>query len=158
MKEKIKQLSREHFEYELPELLCSEEKLELEVETGKIYKGTLVIRNKENRRMKGLIYSSSHLLCLDTDSFVGTEVTVSYEIHAEDIRVKDTIQGVISIVSSCGEKEISFMITVVEKYIEASFGEVKDLFHFTNLAKIIKYSNSLYLFNIAFFLLEFLFS
>ena len=136
LKEKIKQLSREHFEYELPELLCSEEKLELEVETGKIYKGTLVIRNKENRRMKGLLYSSSHLLCLDTDSFVGTEATVSYEVHAEDIRVKDTIQGVISIVSSCGEKEIPYTITVVEKYIEASFGEVKDLFHFTNLAKI----------------------
>ena len=136
LKEKIKQLSREHFEYELPELICSQEKIELEVETGKIYKGTLVIRNKEKRKMKGLLYSSSHLLCLDTDSFVGTEVTISYEIHAEDIRVKDTIKGTISIVSSCGEKEIPYTITVVEKYIEASFGEVKDLFHFTNLAKI----------------------
>lgn len=136
MKEKIKQLSREHFEYELPELLCSKEKLELEVETGKTYKGTIVIRNAKKRKMKGLLYSSSHLLCLDADSFVGTEAVISYEVHAEDIRVKDTIKGTISIVSSCGEKEIPYTITVVEKYIEASFGEVKDLFHFTNLAKI----------------------
>lgn len=136
MKEKIRQLSREHFEYELPELLCSEEKLELEVETGKVYRGKLIIWNKEEREMKGLVYSSSHLLRFERDSFVGKDAALFYEFSAEDIRARDTIEGSISIVSSCGEKEIPFKVRVVERYIEASFGEVKDLFHFTNLARI----------------------
>lgn len=136
LKDKIKKLSREHFEYELPEIICTPSKLEIEVETGKCYKGTFTIENKAGKDMKGLLYSSSHLLCLSVDSFVGDKVVVDYEFQAEDIRAKDNIKGTISIVSSIGEKELSVEVNVVEKYVEASFGEVKDLFHFTNLAKI----------------------
>lgn len=136
MKEKITQLSRERFEYELPKIVCSQDKLEIEVETGRIAKGTFVIKNTENRYMKGLLYSSSHLLCLEESSFVGTEAVIAYEFHAEDIRAKDTLRGHISIVSSCGEKELPFEITVLEKYVEAAYGEIRDLFQFTNLAKM----------------------
>lgn len=136
LKDKITRLSREHFEYELPEIICSEEKISIAVETGKIHKGVLKLKNKEGRNMKGLVYSSSHLLCLEIDSFDGREVEIGYEFRATDIRTKDVIHGAISIVSSCGEKEIPFQATITEKYVEASFGEVKDLFHFANLAKI----------------------
>lgn len=136
MKEKITQLSRERFEYELPQIICSEEKLEIEVETGRIVKGTFTIKNAEDRYMKGLLYSSSHLLRLTENSFVGTEAVIEYTFYAEDIRAKNKINGVISIVSSCGEKELPFEITVTEKCIEASFGEVRDLFHYANLARI----------------------
>lgn len=136
LKDKITRLSREHFEYELPEIICSEEKISIAVEIGKIHKGVLKLSNKEGRNMKGLIYSSSHLLCLEMGSFDGREVEIGYEFQATDIRTRDVIHGAISIVSSCGEKEIPFQVTVLEKYVEASFGEVKDLFHFANLAKI----------------------
>lgn len=136
LKDKITRLSREHFEYELPEIICSEEKLSIAVEIGKVHKGVLKLKNKEGRNMKGLVYSSSHLLCLEMESFDGHEVEIGYEFQATDIRTRDEIHGTINIVSSCGEKEIPFQVTVLEKYVEASFGEVKDLFHFTNLAKI----------------------
>lgn len=136
MKDKITKLSRERFEYELPEIICSEDKLNIAVEVGKVYTGVIKLKNKEGRNMKGLIYSSSHLLCLETESFDGREVEIGYEFRATDIRTKDVLHGTISIVSSCGEKEIPFQVTVLEKYVEASFGEVKDLFHFANLAKI----------------------
>ena len=136
MKEKITQLSREHFEYELPKIVCSQDKLVIEVETGRIVKGSFVIKNTEERYMKGLLYSSSHLLCLGETYFAGKEAVISYEFHAEDVRPRDTIVGNISIVSSCGEMELPFEITVLEKYIEGSVGEIKDLFHFTNVAKM----------------------
>lgn len=136
MKDKIKQLSREHFEYELPKLICSTEKIETEVETGRVHKGTFVLKNSEGEEMKGLLYTTSHLLCLSTDSFCGKEITVEYVFHAEDVRARDVQKGCISIVSSCGEKEIPFEIKVTDKVVESSFGEIKDLFHFTNLAKI----------------------
>lgn len=136
MKEKITQLSRERFEYELPKLVCSREKLEIEVETGRIVKGSFVLGNTEGRHMKGLLYSSSHLLQLEISSFSGEEVVISYVFHAEDIRAKDSIEGQISIVSSCGEMELPFEIKVLEKYIESPYGQVKDLFQFANLAKL----------------------
>lgn len=136
LKDKITRLSREHFEYELPEIICSEEKISIVVEVGKIHKGVLKLKSKDGRNMKGLVYSSSHLLCLETDSFDGRKIEIGYEFRATDIRTRDIIHGAISIVSSCGEKDIPFQVTVTEKYVEASFGEVKDLFHFANLAKI----------------------
>ena len=136
MREKITRLSRERFEYELPKILCSEQKLEIEVETGRIVKGSFTLKNTEERYMKGLLYSSSHLLRLGESSFTGTEAEISYEFHAEDIRARDVIKGQISIVSSCGEMELPFEIRVTEKYAEASIGEIRDLFQFTNLAKM----------------------
>lgn len=136
MKDKITRLSREHFEYELPEIICSREKINIAVEVGKVYKGVLKLKNKEGRDMKGLVYSSSHLLRLENNAFHGREVELRYEFRATDIRTKDVFHGTISIISSCGEKEIPFQVTVMEKYVEASFGEVKDLFHFANLAKL----------------------
>lgn len=136
MKEKITQLSRERFEYDLPKLVCSREKLEIEVETGKVAKGTFVLGNTAGRQMKGLLYSSSHLLELEMTSFVGEETEIGYEFHAEDIRAKDKITGQISVVSSCGEMELPFEITVLEKFIDSPFGEVRDLFQFANLARL----------------------
>lgn len=136
MREKITRLSRERFEYELPKILCSEQKLEIEVETGRIVKGSFTLKNTEERYMKGLLYSSSHLLRLGESSFTGTEADIPYEFHAEDIRARDVIKGQISIVSSCGEMELPFEIRVTEKYAEASIGEIRDLFQFTNLAKM----------------------
>lgn len=136
VKDKITQLSRERIEYEIPELICSEEKISFEVEVGKVYKGSFTIKNKAERNMKGLLYSFSHLLCLEIDSFMGKEIEIGYEFDARDIRTKDTIKGTISIVSSCGEKEIPFEVTVVERYMEGCYGEVKDLFQFANLAKV----------------------
>ena len=136
MKEKITQLSRERFEYELPELICSVDKLEIDVETGQTIKGSFTIKNAADRYMKGVLYSSSHLLCLEEDSFVGAKAKIGYCFHAEDVRARDTVKGAISIVSSCGEKELPFEIRITDKVVEASFGEVRDLFHFTNLAKM----------------------
>lgn len=136
LKEKITQLSREHFEYALPRLICSKEKIVIEVETGHTAKGVFILGNEEDRYMKGLLYSSSHLLRLSQSSFSGNEATIEYVFHAEDIRAKDSISGNISVVSSCGEMEIPFQINVVEKCVVSAYGEIHDLFNFTNIAKL----------------------
>ena len=51
MKEKITQLSKEIFEYELPKIILSEEKIEFEVESGKEYRGSITIKNNKNAVM-----------------------------------------------------------------------------------------------------------
>ena len=62
MKDKITKLSREHFEYELPEMICSEEKISIAVETGKVYKGVLKLKNREGRNMKVSIFFLSFIV------------------------------------------------------------------------------------------------
>lgn len=135
VKEKIRQLSREIFEYELPKIILSKEKLQFEVETDHVYQDSFVVSNSENRSMKGILYSSNPLMQLEDTSFVGKENTITFAFHAKDLTAKDNIEGVISLVSSCGEIEIPYIATIIEPYVNTSLGMVKDLFHFANLAK-----------------------
>ena len=48
MKEKIEQLAKGKFEYQLPQLLLSEEKLVIRAEAGRIYRGCFCISNSKN--------------------------------------------------------------------------------------------------------------
>ncbi len=136
MKEKITQLSKEIFEYELPKIILSEEKIEFEVESGKEYRGSITIKNNKNAVMKGLSYSSLHSLHIETPSFAGKENEIAYTFSAEEFEEKQDITGNIIIVSSCGEITVPFAAHIIPPYVETKIGKINDLFHFANLAKI----------------------
>lgn len=136
MKEKITQLSKGIFEYELPQIVLSEEKIEFEVESGKEYRGSIVIKNSKNTEMKGLIYSSVHFLHIENTSFVGKENKISYVFFAEKFEEKQNITGAITIVSNCGEVIVPFDVHIITPYIETKIGKIDNLFHFANLAKV----------------------
>lgn len=135
MKEKITQLAKGIFEYELPEVLLSEEVLNLQIEAGKEYHGSFTVRNEKNKSIKGVIYSSSYLMEVKTTSFVGESCAVEYIFHGKDLSPKETYQGNISIVSSSGEVKLPFEVKILEPYAKTSLGEIADLFNFANLAK-----------------------
>lgn len=136
MKEKITQLSKGIFEYELPQIILSEERIEFEVESGKEYRGSIVIKNSHNTEMKGLIYSSVHFFHIQTTSFVGKENKISYIFLAEEFEGKQDITGTITIVSNCGEIMVPFLVHITTPYIETKIGKIDNLFHFANLAKV----------------------
>ena len=92
MKEKITQLSKGIFEYELPQMILSEEKIEFEVESGKEYRGTLTVKNNKNVEMKGLVYSSTHIFHIENSSFVGRENKISYVFYAKEFEEKQNIK------------------------------------------------------------------
>lgn len=136
MKEKITQLSKGIFEYELPQMMLSEEKIEFEVESGKEYRGTLTVKNNKNVEMKGLVYSSTHIFHIENSSFVGRENKISYVFYAKEFEEKQNITGAITIVSNCGEITVPFTIHIITPYIETKIGKIDNLFHFANLAKV----------------------
>lgn len=136
MKEKIEQLARGNFEYELPRILVSEEAINITVETGSTYQGSFSIQNSEGSRMKGVLYSSSRFLCLETDKFIGEITQIRYHYIADYQNSGDEYQETISIISDCGEVVIPVNITVEAPYYDTSLGKIKDLFQFANLAKV----------------------
>jgi len=135
VKQKIEQLSKGIFEYQLPDIILSEEKIERTVAAGRTHRGTFIISNSKGSRMKGVLYSSSRLLTLENDKFIGEENEISYEFSAEYMNNGDVITGEISIISDCGETLLPFAITIEPPFCESSMGVIKDLFQFTNLAK-----------------------
>ncbi len=135
MKEKIEQLAKGIFKYELPKILLSEETIDITIETGSTYQGSFSIRNSENSRMKGVLYSSSRLLCLETDKFIGEVVSIRYHYIADYQNAGDEFHEEISIITDCGEINIPVHIVIEAPYCDTSIGKIKDLFQFANLAK-----------------------
>lgn len=135
MKEKIDQLAKGIFKYEQPKLLLSEEFIDITVESGSTYQGSFTICNEEGSRMKGVLYSSSRLLSLETDKFISEKASIRYHFIADYLNAGEEFHEEISIITDCGEIKIPVTVIVEEPYCDSSLGKLKDMFHFANLAK-----------------------
>lgn len=136
MKEKMERFSKGDFDYKQPDLYLSVERIELTLEAGKIHEGSFIVYNSDSKPMKGIVTSSHRLLTLQETQINGTEKEIFYQINAAYLKSGDTIQGVIGIITDCGEQKIPFEITVEAPYFMTSLGKIKDLFQFTNLARV----------------------
>jgi hypothetical protein len=90
---------------------------------------------QERIELKGLVYSSSRLLRILDEQFLGNENVIRYKFRASGLQVGEVVSGDIVCVTSIGEFHIPFRVTIIPPYCLTKVGEVKDLFHFTNIAK-----------------------
>lgn len=134
MKEKINQLARGNFEFELPKILVSSEQLQFEVNPEKAYEGEFEISNSKQLVMKGLIYSSDPDLVLLQSAFSGksTRIPFRYKRKGEAIT---KASGTITIVSNFGEIAVPFQVTFVAPYVETTIGKIGTIKEFSELAK-----------------------
>ncbi|MBP9995946.1 MAG: hypothetical protein KBT19_01565 [Lachnospiraceae bacterium] len=116
-------------------LIFSETKIELSIHTGETYSGSFDFEEENGRLMEGCVYSSSIRMQPEETEFSGNKITVHYTLDSEGMRPGDVLKGVFSIVSDMGEYIVPFVVTVNYEVIESSLGSIKNLFHFTNLAK-----------------------
>ncbi len=136
MREKIKRFANENFEYELPEIILSQEKIELSVVSGSIFRGTLTIENQAGVDMRGVVYSNDRFLRVVNPMFIGAHSSIQYTFIAKTMEPGECFAGALYVVSSCGEVSIPVTVSVVKPYFESSVGTIADLFHFSNLAQI----------------------
>ncbi|MEG1458627.1 MAG: DUF5717 family protein [Acetivibrio sp.] len=135
MREKIKRLAKENFEYELPEILLSEEQISIIAEIGSVATGSLWISNEQEKKMKGIVYSSLPELHIINPMFNGKTNEIQYRFDAKKAIAGEKSKGKLFIVSCCGEVNLPISIEVTEAYGQTSLGKIKDLFHFANLAQ-----------------------
>ena len=72
--------------------------------------------------------------CINPE-FSGTGVTIAYKTNIQGSVPGDVLTGELYIVSDMGEYVIPYVINVAYENIESSLGPIKNMFHFTNLAK-----------------------
>lgn len=132
MKKKIYQLAREEFEYIPAMLLLKEEAIQKEAQEGSSARGTLFIRNSDNRRMKGVLYATSPFIHLETAAFSGTEALIDYQLLTMDRKAGEHLQGEIYLVTSCGEYRIDVELVIKENEQKKKAG---NLFRLANLAR-----------------------
>lgn len=136
MKEKISLISKGEFEYEQPILCLSTDQINIVEDAGKVLTGTFVISNSQERQMKGKVYSSNNLVKLKENDFHGIENHITYELITEEVQAGTILNGSFLIISDCGEATLPFSIHIAQPYFESSLGKIKDLFQFTNLARM----------------------
>lgn len=134
MKDKIEQLARGEFLYELPTILLSDEELSITIETGSTFQGCFTISNSRHSSMKGVLYSSNRFLTLDANSFHGEENRIHYHFNSIYYNAGETVTGRVSIVCDCGEITLPFQAKIEAPTCNTTIGRIKDMFQFTNLA------------------------
>lgn len=135
MKELIGKLSRGIIEYNLPEIEISVIDINLSIEVGEVYRGSFDIYAKNDRELKGIVYSTDEKFKIITSQFVGKNNKIEYEISGKIAEPGDEITGRINIVSNGGEVYIPFSVNVKAESIPSSIGDISNIFHFINLIK-----------------------
>lgn len=135
MREKVNQAAKGIFEYSSSALNITPEELSVKVNAGEYREGLFVVSNGSGRPMKGEVSTDCHFLEFKDYFFDGAFNEIQYIFHGESLLPGDTVKGNITVITDYGVKKLSFFATAGVPSCEASSGKIRDLFHFTNLAR-----------------------
>ncbi len=109
--------------------------IELSLEEGEFHEGSFTIFGPENEVTEGVVSSSRlRMKCL-TEKFAGSESEIAYSFDADGMEDGDVLKGEFRIISNQGEYLVPYEIKITEEIMESSLGNVRNLFHFANLAR-----------------------
>ena len=134
MRRKIEQLLNGIFEYETPEMILSEEMIYLTLQKGTVYRGSFILENSAQKKMKGLIYSSNARIAYEPIDFSGIDAKIIYEVNTKGLEEGDVLEGAFSICSSIGEYRLPYHIEIQRSMVKTPQGEALNLEELVNLA------------------------
>lgn len=123
------------FEYDNGTLDFSRSKVEITLMQGESYEGSFTISGDANRIVEGYVYSSDSRMKCISDHFSGTTEEIQFVFDGRGLEEGDVIKGNFYIISNQGEYTLPFSVMVAHFVLDSSLGNIKNLFHFTNLAK-----------------------
>ena len=135
MKECIDRILKGQFEYDRGELSFSFLHLELNIHEGEEIEGSFTVTGPKEKLSEGTVSSTEIRMEVLTDSFSGEKSEISYRFHGEGLTGSDVIKGYFRIISNRGEYMLPFTVTVEQPKISSSLGDIRNLFHFANLAR-----------------------
>lgn len=135
LKRTVDKLIRGQFQYEDRNLDFSVPKLELTLSSGENAEGTFTISAPKGRLVEGMVSSTELRMQVLTTSFSGSNYDIAYRFDSLGLSGGDVVQGDFRIISNQGEYMLPFVVSISAGNISSTYGDVKNLFHFANLAK-----------------------
>lgn len=135
MKEKVEQYAKGEFNVDRPEVVLSTDHLQLNIEAGSIYHGSLEVRSVNDRKMKGMVYDSRYLFKIEPHNFIGKAQTVELSFDARKWEKGEKLSGILYLVTDGGEFRIPYEIEITMPTVDTSIGELGDMFQFASLAE-----------------------
>lgn len=131
----IEEILNGKFKYEGGSLDFSCPRIELSLYAGEEAEGSFTVYGPVGRMTEGHVVSSDlRMECL-TDKFGGSEDEIHYRFCARGMEAGEEAKGAFNIISNQGEYYLPFSVSVIPRDVASSLGSVRNLFHFTNLAK-----------------------
>ncbi len=122
------------FNQNMHSLAFSTPKIELSLCPGEKYEGSFEIFEPDNRMTEGIVMSNRiRMKCL-TEGFAGSSEQILYIFDATAMEAGECVRGEFCIITNRGEYVIPYEVTVCAPVLTSSLGEIKNVFHFTNLA------------------------
>ena len=110
-------------------------RIEFSVHPGEKHEGSFLIIGPDNLLTEGNVFTNRlRMKCL-TERFSGVQEEIGYCFDAVNMEEGETVKGEFCIVSNRGEYMIPFEVTVRAESLTSSLGDIRNLFHFTNLAR-----------------------
>ncbi len=112
---------------------CPRVLLSLQADTA--CEGSFFVRGPEGAVTEGTVMASDLRMTCVTKRFGGSEDEILYRFDAAGLEAGEEVKGFFSVISNRGEYELPFEVIVLSDEIDSSLGEIRNLFHFTNLAR-----------------------
>ncbi|MCI6552739.1 MAG: DUF5717 family protein [Lachnospiraceae bacterium] len=110
--------------------------LELSLQREESLRGTFTLYAPEGMTAEGYVYSSDPRMTCLTGQFAGSRGEIEYCFSACGMEEREVLQGKFLIISSCGEYELPYRVEIRETGVASSMGSIRNMFHFTNLARM----------------------
>lgn len=136
VKKRIRAMAEGKFEYREIDIKVSEGRIERMATKGGTIKGDFLLICPDERKLKGMIYTTDRRMVCEHVQFAGDKVRISYEFHTEGMEEGDTNKGEIYIESNAGEIIVPYVVSIMYGAVNSSVGRIKNLFHFANLAQM----------------------
>lgn len=135
MKKTIEELLSGNFRHEHPQLLFSQDKIEVTLKAGDVYKGELYFGTEDNQKIRGYITSSNRRVVPGTEKFSGTTVRLQYGIDGAGMHPGERHEGWLCFTTDIGEYKLPFLIQTEKAELKSAAGDVPDMDTFVNIAK-----------------------
>lgn len=134
MREKVMSLAQGRFTYERPEIVCSTDRLELEVVEGGETASSFTVSNSAGTKIKGF-GAVDHFNIEFLPVFDGKENEITVKAYAANKKAGEVMTGELCIVTDCGEYMLPYEVRVLPRCLCSSEGEIHSYEEFVELAR-----------------------
>lgn len=107
----------------------------MNIKPGEVYEGSFTLYGPKDRAVQGSIFSSEMRMEILTTNFSGSEFEVAFRFDGKGLSAGDVLKGDFSVISNQGEYQLPFVVNVEISHVMSSMGQIRNMFHFLNLAK-----------------------
>ncbi len=105
------------------------------VRAGESVEGSFLVTGQEGLPLMGTVLTGDVRMHCLLPHFNGNPVEVLYRFDSWGLDEGDLVRGEFKVISSQGEYTLPYVVRITPKIFETSLGQMKNLFHFANLAR-----------------------